>query len=99
MGITLSDYLNEESIDQTDKLVVVDWYYKVQDPSGKKLLHYCKFCGDEVLFATENEERYRATGWYDHGLYPVVFDTLFPEKNSPAGFGYIAIAKGPADVH
>lgn len=95
VGITLSDYLNEESIDQTDKLAVVDWYYKVQDPSGKKLLHYCKFCGDEVLFATENEERYRATGWYDHGLYPVVFDTLFPEKNSPAGFGYIAIAKDP----
>lgn len=95
VGITLADYLNDESIDQTDKLAVVDWYYKVQDPSGRKLLHYCKFCGDEVLFATENEERYRTTGWYDHGLYPVVFDTLFPEKNSPAGFGYIAIAKDP----
>lgn len=32
-------------------------------------------------------------GWYDHGMYPFVFDQLFPLKGTPAGIGYIDIAK------
>ena len=32
-------------------------------------------------------------GIYDHGKYPFVFDVLFPEKDSPAGFGYVDIMK------
>lgn len=28
-------------------------------------------------------------GLYDHGLYPFVFDVLFPIEGSPAGYGYI----------
>lgn len=30
-------------------------------------------------------------GLYNHGLYPFVFDTLFPIEGSPAGYGYIDI--------
>lgn len=93
--ITVSEYIHDETIDTTDKALVVDWYYKVKSPAGQTILHYCKFVGDIVLEATEDDPRYRETGLYDHGLYPVVFDTLFPEKGSPAGFGYIAIAKDP----
>ena len=34
------------------------------------------------------------SGFYDHGKYPVVFDTLFVTENSPAGFGYVDVMKG-----
>lgn len=93
--ITVSEYVHDENIDTTDKALVVDWYYKVKSPTGQTILHYCKFVGDTVLEATEDDPEYRETGLYDHGLYPVVFDVLFPDKDSPAGFGYIAIAKDP----
>ena len=33
------------------------------------------------------------TGWYDHGLYPFVFDPLFSVEGTPCGFGYIDIGK------
>ena len=71
----------------------MDWYYKNEDESGKALLHYVKFAGDTVLFASENEPEYRERGFYDHGEYPVVFDTLFLEEGTPAGFGYIDIMR------
>ena len=38
---------------------------------------------------------YRERGWYDDGMYPVVFDVLFPEKGTPVGFGYVAVCKDP----
>ena len=33
-------------------------------------------------------------GFYDHGLFPFVFDPLFRVKGSPCGYGYIDIGKG-----
>jgi len=33
------------------------------------------------------------SGWYDHGLYPYVFDPLFRMKGTPCGFGYVDVAK------
>ena len=32
-------------------------------------------------------------GWYDHGMYPFVFDTLFPEQGMPVGFGFVDVCK------
>ena len=55
------------------------------------MLHYCKFVGETVLYATENEN---GEGWYDHGKYPFVFDPMFRVKGTPCGFGYIDIGKG-----
>ena len=78
-----------------DKVVVADCYYKVRTPGGKTLLHMMKFCGEKLLFASENEERYAEEGFYAHGMYPVVFDTLYPEKGTPVGFGYVAVCKDP----
>ena len=80
--------------DLTEKSVVVDWYYKRRD-GGRTVLHYAKFCGDCLLYASENDPACAGRGFYDHGLYPLVFDVLFPEKGSPAGFGYIAVTKDP----
>ncbi|MEA4934255.1 MAG: hypothetical protein VB071_11870 [Lawsonibacter sp.] len=93
--IDVKQYIYDDTVDVSDKSVVVDWYYKTRSASGKTLLHYAKFVGDTLLFASENEEQYQERGWYDHGKYPVVLDVLFPEKGTPVGFGYVAITKDP----
>ena len=36
-----------------------------------------------------------AEGFYRHGLYPFVFDTLFPVEDSPVGFGWLDVCKDP----
>lgn len=89
---TTSKYIYDDSIDTTDKSLVVDWYYKRK--SGQKtVLHYCKFTGKTVLFASENDVQYAERGWYDHGLYPFVFDVMYPQEGTPAGFGHIDLCK------
>ncbi|MBQ5642278.1 MAG: hypothetical protein IIV13_00780 [Bacteroidaceae bacterium] len=88
----VTKYLYDDTVDTTDKSPVVDWYYR-RKQSGKTVLHYCKYVGDTVLFATENEEAFRERGWYDHGLYPFVFDPLFSVEGTPCGFGYIDVGK------
>ena len=85
-------YLYDPNVDTTGKSTVVDWYYK-KNVGGRQVLHYVKFVNDTVLFASENEEAYRERGWYDHGLYPFVFDPLYKEEGTPVGFGFIDIMK------
>lgn len=94
-SIKVEEYLYDDNVDISEKSVVVDWYYKKSSTNGRTLLHYVKFVNDCLLYATENDKDYRYTGWYEHGLYPVVFDTLFPEKGTPVGFGYVSICKDP----
>ena len=86
-------YVYDETVDTGDKSVVIDWYYKKKQ-NGRSVLHYCKFVGNTVLFASENDEKYSKLGYYEHGLYPFVFDKLYPVKNSPCGFGIIDAMKG-----
>lgn len=91
--IDISKYVYDDSIDTSNKSVVVDWYYKKLNASGKAVLHYCKYVNDEVLFATENDPGFIDRGWYDHGEYPFIFDTLYKVEGTPAGFGFIDIGK------
>lgn len=93
-SLTVTKYISEESIDTSEKTYVVDWYYK-KDDGTREVLHYCKFANDTILYASENDPEYVDRGYYDHGLYPYVFDVMFPEEGSPAGFGYIDIMKDP----
>ena len=93
--VDVRQYMYSDEVDTTGKSVVVDWYYKRTAPSGRSLLHYVKFVGDCLLYASENDPAYRDRGFYDHGRYPVEFDSLFPEKGTPVGFGYVAICKDP----
>ena len=88
----LSKYIYDDSVDTNNKSAVVDWYYKKRQ-NGKVVLHYCKYVNDVVLFATENEPEKYPNGWYDHGLYPFVFDPLFSVEGTPCGFGYIDVGK------
>ena len=95
-------FILDDAISTKDKSTVIEWYYKKPNSQGKTVLHYCKFCGDEVLYATENDtqiatdgmgniekEPPAVTGLYDHGKYPYVLDVLFPQENRPTGVGYI----------
>lgn len=121
--VTLAKYMYDDTVDTSDKSTVVDWYYHT-NYNGKKVLHYCKFVGDTVLFATENETEpttapiidpetnmpavnpetgnaveevikpsLAESGWYDHGLFPFVIDSLFDIEGSPFGYGYTDICK------
>ena len=98
------EYLYESNLDTTKKVQVIDWYYKKRiraEVNGiittKTILHYCKFIPGAVLYATENDPEMQYTGWYDHGMYPFVCDAMFPEKGSPAGFGYLDIMVNPQE--
>lgn len=90
-GPVVSRYRYDESISTADKSAVVDVYYK---KAGK--LHYCKYVGETVLFATENDPLYARRGLYDHGKYPFIFDPLFPEEGYPGcGYGYVDLCRDP----
>lgn len=90
-AINAKEYNYDDSVDTTDKAIVVDWYYKLKDGT-RTVLHYCKFVDDIVLYSSE-EDPQCADGFYHHGRYPFIIDTLFREKGTPAGFGYIDIMK------
>ena len=92
--LDVKEYIHDENIDNSDKCAVVDWYYKMWNGT-KEILHYCKFVGDEVLYASENDPNYAERGFYDHAMYPFVFDVLFTIEDSPCGFGYVDIMKDP----
>ena len=92
-SLDVAKYVHDESLDTSDKSVVVDWYYKKALPGGQTVLHYCKYCNGVVLYASENDPAMKDRGFYDHGKYPFVFDPLFREEDSPAGFGYIDVMK------
>ena len=85
------EFQHSDSIDTTNKCMVVDWYYKTWQGS-KQVLHYIKYCEGQILYATEDMPE-MADGLYAHGMYPYEFDVLFAEKDSPAGFGYVDIMK------
>ncbi len=93
--IDVKEYVYDDTVDVTNKSLVVDWYYKKSNSVGKTVLHFCKFVGNEVLFASENMAEYAENGFYNHGQYPVELDVLFPEEGTPVGFGYISIMKSP----
>ena len=91
-SIDLSKYVYDDTVDTSTKSAVVDWYYKKRQ-NGRNVLHYCKYVNDVVLFATENDPEMAERGWYDHGMYPFVFDPLFSMEGTPCGFGYIDVGK------
>lgn len=73
-----------------DKAVVIDWYYKKNG-----ILHLCKFCGEQILFASENEPENYPNGYYEHGLYPFVVEPCIRLKDTPVGFSYVDICRTP----
>ena len=53
-GVQVSRYLYDDKVDTSEQSLVVDWYYHTEQ-EGRQVLQYCKFVGEEVLYATEND--------------------------------------------
>lgn len=110
LALDLDKFIYEDEPHRDDMTLVVDWYYRrptvMINSTGarvlKNVLHYCKFAEGKVLFASENEVNANGAplypnGYYEHGRYPYLMDTLFPIKGSPAGFGYVDVMKNPQE--
>ena len=91
-GLSVRRYIYNDSIDTSEHSYVINWYYKRRQ-GDKIVLHYCRYVNDVVLYASENDPRYRAEGWYRHGRYPFVFDVMYPEVGTPFGFGEIDVGR------
>ena len=88
--VSIEKYKTDDNIDTSDKAVVIDWYYKKR-MGGRTVLHYCKYVNETCLYSSEEDEL--EEGYYADGEYPFTLDALFPVEGSPAGYGYIDIAK------
>ena len=101
-----SRFLYDDPVSTADYATVIEVYYH-KHQNGRRVLHYCKFVGDHVLFATENENQsgmsitgqkkppMAIAGLYDHGKFPYVLDPLFPIEGSPCGYGYVDLCRNP----
>ena len=100
-------FLYDDHVKTENKHTVIEVYYH-KYIEGKTTLQYCKYVGDQVIFATENEVQpivdqftgqvkppMAITGLYDHGKYPYFFDALFPIEGSPCGYGYVDLCRNP----
>lgn len=103
-------FLYDDHVDTENKHTVIEVYYH-KFVEGRKTLQYCRYVGDQVLYATENDTQpvideitqqlkpsMAQTGLYDHGKYPYVFDALYPIEGSPCGYGYVDICRNPQMV-
>ena len=89
--VNQAQYKTENGTGTEDKAAVIDWYYKKTDENGRQLLHYCKYVNEVCLYSSEEENP--QVSFYEDGLYPFVMDPLYPVVSSPAGLGYVDIAK------
>ncbi len=99
--LAVKEYIYDDTVDTTETSAVVDWYYKkniyetnqVGLPVVRQTLQYCRFVNATVLYASENDPNYADRGWYDHGKYPFIIDTLFAQEGTPFGFGFVDVMK------
>lgn len=109
-------FLYDDHVNDENKVTVIEVYYH-KYIQGRRVLHYCKYVGDKVLYATENDTQgpvgrridtmtsqpvmvetgpsAAERGLYDHGMFPYVFDALFPVEGSPCGYGYVDLCRSP----
>ena len=100
-------FLYDDHVKTENKHTVIEVYYH-KYIQGKNTLQYCKYVGDQVIYATENDTQpgvdrltgqpkppMAIAGLYDHGKYPYFFDALFPIEGSPCGYGYVDLCRNP----
>ena len=80
-----SKFRTEDYVSDDGKATVTEVYWK-ETVRGKQILSYCKYCGDTLLYETKGKSL------YDHGLYPFIFDVLFPVEGSPCGYGFVDLS-------
>ena len=84
-------YKTDDPTNDSNKAAVIDWYYKKTDENGRQMVHYCKYVNEVCLYSSEEENPNES--FYEDALYPFVLDALYPVEGSPAGYGYVDIAK------
>ena len=87
-------FLYDDHVKTENKHTVIEVYYH-KYIQGKNTLQYCRYVGDQVIFATENDPQMAARGLYDHGKYPYFFDALYPIEGSPCGYGFVDLCRNP----
>lgn len=85
-----SEFITDENVDESNKVLVIDVYYK-REVSGRKILHYCKYADTTCLESTENDPQRYPNGLYDHGLYPFVVQNLYHIESSLYGTGMVDV--------
>ncbi len=93
-GFRPETFNDEREYSLSPRTTVIEVYYH-RFLGGRKTLHYCKYVGDTVLYATENQPEMMERGLYDHGRYPFVLDRLFPVEGSPCGYGFVDLCRNP----
>lgn len=89
-GFLTSKFIYDDNVPTDNKVTVIEIYYH---KAGK--LHYCKYVGTTVLYATENDPALAERGLYDHGKFPYAFDDLYPVEGSPCGYGFVDVCRNP----
>ena len=77
-GFLANRFVYDDAVSTEGKSTVIDVYYKRRE-GGRTVLHYCKYVGDVVLYATENEEalaRMEGREAEGRGLYDHVTDGI-----------------------
>ena len=100
-------FLYDDHVNTENKHTVVEVYYH-KYIQGKNTLQYCRYVGDQVIYATENDMQpvvdrltgqqkppMAVAGLYDHGKYPYFFDALYPIEGSPCGYGFVDLCRNP----
>ena len=87
---TATRFLYDDTVSTSGKSTVIECYYK-KWIAGKQELHYVRYVGDIVLYSSENKGK----PLYNHGLYPFVFDSLFPVEGAPYGYGFVDLCNNP----
>ena len=100
-------FLYDDHVKTENKHTVIEVYYH-RYIDGKNTLQYCRYVGDQVIYATENDTQpvtdamgnpvkppMALSGLYDHGKYPYFFDALYPIEGSPCGYGYVDLCRNP----
>ena len=87
-------FLYDDNVKTENKHTVIEVYYH-KYIQGKNTLQYCRYVGDQVIYATENDPQMMVRGLYDHGKYPYFFDALYPIEGSPCGYGFVDLCRNP----
>lgn len=96
-GLTIMEYNTDDAVPIDGKTLVYHWYYKAMS-GNKRVVHYCQFVDDVVLFSSENAKDKDGNsaypnGYYWHGEYPFTVIPMFPIKDSIVGYGTVDIGK------
>lgn len=89
-----SEFDYDDPVDETDMVTVIECYYH-KLVGQQNTLQYVRYIGTEILYSTENDPEMAERGLYDHGMYPYVFDTMYPIEGSPCGYGFVDVCRNP----